>query len=134
MSTLQAFRQHPAFSDLFDEVYPLCWPILLWQLLRFFAWTRAEGIPEGWYSVNRWGFLTVHLLGDKADPSAYKPIERTFRPLTDASYASDLPACLEVFGVTAMRALILPRAAGGGGMAQSAMTEGALTSPLFDST
>ena len=44
--------------------------------------------------MNRWGFLKLVHLGNKHDPNAYKPLARTFRPLTDASYASDLPANL----------------------------------------
>ena len=42
------------------------------------------------------GQVDVAALGDKLpDPNTYTPIPRTFRPLTDESWASDLPTNLE---------------------------------------
>lgn len=46
------------------------------------------------YSVNTWGFITLRHIGTK--PGALsEPLQRTFRPLTDASWSSDTPVCLE---------------------------------------
>ncbi|MBA3067246.1 MAG: hypothetical protein FP825_02045 [Hyphomonas sp.] len=109
MPTLSALRAIPHFAPLFAFVHVLCWPILVWQINRFYSWTLREGITDALYSVNRWGFLTVVRLGDKRDPGAYTPLVRTFRPLTDANWASDMPACLETQTPEASRALILPR-------------------------
>ena len=65
----------------------------------------------------------------RLEPHTYKPIPRTFRPLTDDSWASDLPASLE--GLSPLEArhdLILPREAGGGGSRLRRESEGALPS------
>ena len=48
-------------------------------------------------SVNSWGFLTLRHAGARPDPAVYQPLPRTFRPLTDESWESDVPACLEPF-------------------------------------
>jgi hypothetical protein len=127
MPTLSALRNDPQFARLFAFVHVLCWPILVWQLNRFYSWTIREGIHNALYSVNRWGWLTVHYLGDRQDPDAYKPLARTFRPLTDASYASDLPANLSALE-TLTAVPTLPHEVGGGGISLSEMTEGALPS------
>ena len=106
MQTVSALRQDPYFTRMFAYVHVLCWPILVWQINRFFSALKRQGITNALYSVNRWGFIKLVHLGDKEDPGAYKPLPRIFRPLTDESYASDLPACLGI------DALSLPRALG----------------------
>ncbi len=132
MPTLSALRNDPHFARLFAFVHVLCWPILVWQLNRFYSWTIREGIHNALYSVNRWGWLTVHYLGDRQDPDAYKPLARTFRPLTDASYASDPPANLAALE-TLTAVPILHRLAGGIGSRLWRELEGALPS-MLDST
>ncbi|MDP3457643.1 MAG: hypothetical protein Q8S09_00085 [Hyphomonas sp.] len=135
MVSLRAFRSDPHFADLFVHVHVICWPILWWQLNILFRWCKRHGHPDVLYSVNDWGFITVRHFGATPDPTAYKPVPRTLRPLTDPGWGSDLPSDLEMRALSAaMRtALFLPREAGGGGILRSLwrskMTEGALPSP-----
>ncbi len=91
MPTLTALRTSPHFARLFAFVHVLCWPILWWNLCRFYRWCARENITDALYTINRWGSLTVVRLGDRHDPAAYKPLARTFRPLTDASWGNDMP-------------------------------------------
>ncbi len=132
MQTLSALRQDPYFTRMFAYVNVLCWPILVWQINRFFSALKRQGITNALYSVNRWGFIKLVHLGDREDPGAYKPRQRTFRALTDPSYASDLPANLAPFE-TLTAVPILPHEVGGGGISFCEMTEGALPS-ILDST
>ena len=130
MPSLSALRSSPHFAPLFAHVFVLCWPILVWQINRLFSWSRREGYPNMLYSVSRWGFITIVYLGDRQDPDAYKPLPRTFRLLTDASYASDLPTNLAALDIlTAIRALA--RAAG---EVAPKGPEWALTPLILDST
>ncbi len=130
---MSALRSSPHFAPLFAQVFFLCWPILVWQINRFYNWTIREGIRDALYSVNRWGFITIVYLGDRDDPHTYKPIARTFRSLTDASYASDLPTNLVSSDIlTAVP--ILPRLGGGGGSRFWRESEGALRPLMLDST
>ena len=134
MPSISALRRSPHFAHLFAHVHPLCWPILLWSLARLFKWFDTAGFENVLYSTSRWGFIRIAYLGDKkADPAAYKPLERTFRPLTDDSWGTSLPAEL-TNELAAPCALILPCEAGGGGMARSAMTEGAFQPTLSPNT
>ncbi|MFN3912660.1 hypothetical protein [Hyphomonas sp.] len=120
MPTLSALRANPHFAPLFAYVHVLFWPILCWQINRFYTWAAREGIRDALYTINLWGFLTVVRLGDRHDPAAYKPLARTFRPLTEAGWESSVPACLEV-----NTRLIPPRIRGGCGSPQSGLPEGA---------
>ena len=63
------------------------------NLLR--SWCLANNIPDVLYSVSPWGFIKFRRFGKAPDPRVYTPIPRTFRPLTDESWASDLPTNLE---------------------------------------
>ncbi len=130
MPTMSALRSSPHFAPLFAHVFVLCWPILVWQLNRFYSWTIREGIHDALYSVNRWGWLTVHYLGDREDPAAYKPLPRIFRPLTDASYASDLPANL---ATSESLKAVLPLSRAAGEVAPKG-PEGALPSQRFNTS
>ncbi|MDP1554785.1 MAG: hypothetical protein Q8L84_04925 [Hyphomonas sp.] len=96
MIPMRTFRSDPHFAELFARVHVICWPILWWQLNALFRWCKREGIPDVLYSVNPWGFITLRHHGGRQDPHTYKPATRTFRPLTDESWASDLPACLYI--------------------------------------
>ena len=94
MWSFARLRQCPHFAPIFAKVHPLCWPILWWQLNRLLRWfdrTRPEDVL---YSVNRWGFVQVCYVAPRIDPATYKPLPRTFRPLSDPSWDSALPACL----------------------------------------
>jgi hypothetical protein len=131
MIPMRAFRSDPHFADLFAHVPVICWPILWWQLNALFRWCKREGRPDVLYSVSPWGFITLRHAGDRHDPAAYKPLARTFRPLTDDSWGSDLPFLLSDLATleTLRLVFILPRPGGGGGILRSRMSEGALPSP-----
>jgi hypothetical protein len=133
MVSIRAFRADPHFADLFEHVHVMCWPILWWQLNTLFRWCKREGIPDVLYSVNDWGFITVRHFGEKPDPAAYTPLPRTVRPLTDASWASALPACL-ASGFLAAPCVLLSCEAGGGGVTRSEQTQGALAWPCLDTS
>ena len=133
MPTLSALRSSPHFAPLFAHVFVLCWPILVWQINRLFSWSRREGYPNMLYSVSRWGFITIVYLGDREDPDAYKPLARTFRPLTDPGYSSDLPACLAT-GEILTAASILADELGGGSSRLWRESEGALLSQLINTS
>ena len=109
MWSLTCLRQHPNFAHLFAHVHPLCWLILWWHLNRLLRFLEAENPEDVFYTVSKWGIVTLRLVSDKVDPGQYKPLPRTFRPLTDASWESALPACL---GSEATHAPILPCKAG----------------------
>lgn len=128
MLSIRALRAKPFYADMFARVHVLCWPILWWQLKRLFDWYHREGITGGFFSVSRWGIVTVHYVDDKIDPATYRPRPRTFRPLTDPGFASDLPANLATREILTA-APILPRAAGGGVSPLCRLTKEALLSP-----
>ncbi|MBA3067056.1 MAG: hypothetical protein FP825_01080 [Hyphomonas sp.] len=132
MIPLRALRAHPHYADLFQLVPRLLWPILWWQLNRMIRWMQAEQVIDVLFSTSPWGLITIRYAGYKPDPDLYRPAPRIFRPLNDASWASAVPVEIELRTLSAATrtALFLPREAGGGGIARSAMTEGALTSPL----
>jgi len=95
MISLRALRADPGFAGLFAHVHVTCWPILWWQLNLLRNWCLACNIPDVLYSVSPWGFIKVRRFGKAPDPRSYKPILRTFRPLTDDSWATALPANLQ---------------------------------------
>jgi hypothetical protein len=104
MWSFSCLRNNPHYGRLFDRVHPLCWLILWWQLNLLFRKVAADRTLDVLYSVNEWGFITIRYVARCEDPASYKPIPRTFRPLTDASWESDTPE--------AQRNLILPRLRG----------------------
>ena len=130
MWSLTVLRNNPHFGRLFDAVHPLCWPILWWQLNRLFRMILADKSLDVLYSVNRWGFITIRHVAKCEDPATYKPPARTFRPLSDPSWESDLPVfASNLAAFETLRLLpILPCLGGGGGIRLSRMTEGALCS------
>ena len=99
MISVRTFRSNPHFAELFAHVHVMCWPILWWQLNALRRWCAREGIPDVLYSVSTWGFITVRHYGAHPDPALYAPIARTFRPLTDRSWNSDMPIVFEIENV-----------------------------------
>ena len=83
MISIRAFRSNPDFAELFAHVHVICWPILWWKLNALYSWWRRAGIPEVLYTVNAWGCISVRYAGTAADPSLHRPVERTFRDLSD---------------------------------------------------
>ena len=111
MWSLTRLRQHPHFAPLFGRVHPLCWLILWWQLNGLIRWFETHKPDDVLYSVSPWGLVTIRYVAPRTDPRLYTPRPRTFRVLTDPSWGSDLPACVDP-GLAPAHALILPRARG----------------------
>jgi hypothetical protein len=96
MWSLTALRTNPHFGRFFDRVHPLCWPILWWQLNMLFRRILADRSLDILYSVNAWGFITIRYVAKCEDPATYKAPALTFRPLSDPSWESAMPACLDI--------------------------------------
>ncbi len=96
MVSLTALRQHPRFARFFEVVHPFFWPVIWWTLNAVFRQYDASNRTEFLLGITWWGQVYIAFEGDKLpDPLTYKPLTRTFRPLTDDSWASDLPINLE---------------------------------------
>ncbi len=96
MVSLSALRQHPRFARFFEVVHPFFWPVIWWTLNAVFRQYDASGRTEFLLGITWWGQVYIAFEGDRLpDPLTYKPLTRTFRPLTDDSWASDLPINLE---------------------------------------
>ena len=137
MVSLSALRQLPRFARFFEVVHPFFWPVIWWTLNAVFRQYDASGRTEFLLGITWWGQVYIAFEGDRLpDPLTYKPITRTFRPLTEESWASSLPTNLEGLSpFEAMHAaLILPREAGGGGSRQRRESEGVLTFLQLDSS
>ena len=129
MVSLTALRQHPRFARFFEVVHPFFWPVIWWTLNAVFREYDASNRTEFLLGITWWGQVYIAFEGDlRPDPLTYRPIPRTFRPLTDAGWASDLPTNLE--GLSPF--LSIP-VCGGGGSRQSREPEGA-TLPQPDSS
>jgi hypothetical protein len=96
MSHFRYVLTHPIFARWFARVHPFFWPVLYWQMGRIIRWMEATGNMDLLVRIHWWGGITIAYTGDKEpDPATYRPIPRTFRPLTDERWGSDLPANLE---------------------------------------
>jgi hypothetical protein len=135
MVSLTQLRQHPRFARFFEVVHPFFWPVIWWTLNAVFRQYDASNRTEFLLGITWWGQVYIAFEGDlRPAPDTYKPIARTFRPLTDESWASDLPTNLEGLSRLAVwHTLILPRFSGGGGIPHRGMTERALPSTLVTS-
>lgn len=95
MIPLSRLRHNPYFVSVFAHVHPFFWPVLWWSLNRLLRAYKTVGVEELMYSVNRRGIIRIVRLGDKRpDPSAYRRPDRIFRPLTDPSFETSLPAAI----------------------------------------
>jgi hypothetical protein len=57
---------------------------------------NASNRTEFLIGVTWWGQVYVAFRGDlRPDPLTYTPVQRTFRPLTDVGWGSDLPINLD---------------------------------------
>ncbi|MBU4568839.1 MAG: hypothetical protein KJ833_07735 [Alphaproteobacteria bacterium] len=126
MTRFLRIRNNIHFRRYFDAVHPVFWPVLFWQLGRFFKWMRAEQLSEVLFEITWWGGVRIHIIGDKlAAPSPFAPTKPRW---DDPVWASDVPVyVLGPIELSACHALILPRTCGGGGIPHRGMTEGALT-------
>ncbi len=137
MSHFARIRRHPVFAPYFAAVHPFFWPILYWQLSRLIRWMKDENLSGALLGVTWWGQLHVIFPGDKnPDPNTYRPYALSRPRWDDPAWASDVPPCFATFiTLEALKAaLILPRAAGGGGWTRSVQTEGALPSQLLNTS
>ena len=92
----------------------LLWPILWWQLNLVIRWMRDAKVSDVCFQTNAWGFITIRYAAFQPDPSLYRPVEQTFRELSDPSWESSLPANLIPEAAEGRLALILPRKNRGG--------------------
>jgi len=96
MVSLTALRQHPRFGRFFAVVHPFFWPVIWWTLNAVFRAYDASNRTEFMLGITWWGQVYIAFEGDlRPDPLTYRPIPRTFRPLTDDGWSSDLPTNLE---------------------------------------
>ena len=95
MVSLSALRQHPRFGRFFEVVHPFFWPVIWWTLNAVFREYDASNRTEFLLGITWWGQVYIAFEGDLRPDPPYRPIPRTFRPLTDAGWASGLPANLE---------------------------------------
>jgi len=70
---------HPALRPYFQHVWPLFWPWLVWNLLRFARWYERTGI-EALLAVDRFGNIRITCVADV--------------PLPDDLYTYDAPDVL----------------------------------------
>ncbi|WP_291061631.1 hypothetical protein, partial [Hyphomonas sp.] len=105
-------RNNIHFRRYFDAVHPVFWPVLFWQLGRFFKWMRAEQLSEVLFEITWWGGVRIHIIGDKlTTPSPFAPTKPRW---DDPVWASDMPASLIGLNeLSAWHALILPCVSGG---------------------
>jgi hypothetical protein len=96
MSHFRYVLTHPIFVRWFARLHPFFWPVLYWQMGRIIRWMEATGHMDLLVRIHWWGGITIAYTGDKEpDPTTYGPLPKTFRPLTDQSRGTDLPANLE---------------------------------------
>ena len=109
MSRFARLRHHPYFSGYFDDVHPLFWLVLVWQLIRVCDEMDARRVGHILLRVYWWGGIEVTFWGDpKPDPSAYKPLEPSRAHWSDPVWESATPETL--LGLPARP--ILPRSRG----------------------
>jgi hypothetical protein len=132
LAAMHRVRKHPVFTEYFDAVLPIFWPVVFWYLLRVCDQMDARRCGEILVFVHWWGGIEITHYGDPdPSPSAYRPITPTRKAWDDPAWATALPAelCVEV------RAVIFPCASGGSGRPRSGLTKGAYAlSPITDTS
>jgi hypothetical protein len=132
LAAMHRVRKHPVFTEYFDAVLPIFWPVLFWSLLRMCDRMDARRCDEILVFVHWWGGIEITHYGDPApSPSAYRPLTPTRKAWDDHVLASALPAelCAEA------SAVIFPCASGGSGRPRSGLTKGACAlTPLADTS
>jgi len=58
---------HPALRPYFQHVWPLFWPWLIWNLVRFARWYERTGI-EALLAVDRFGNIRITCVADAPPP------------------------------------------------------------------
>ena len=110
LAAMHRVRKHPVFTEYFDAVLPIFWPVLFWSLLRMCDRMDARRCDEILVFVHWWGGIEITHYGDPApSPSAYRPPVPARKAWDDPAWATALPAFL----VTEARAGIFPCESGG---------------------
>ena len=123
LAAMHRVRKHPVFTEYFDAVLPIFWPVVFWYLLRVCDQMDARRCNEILVFVHWWGGIEITYYGDAApSPSAYRPLAPTRKAWDDPVWASSLPAILNTADT---HRLIFPCASGGSGRPRSGLTKGA---------
>ena len=132
LAAMHRVRKHPVFTEYFDAVLPIFWPVLFWSLLRMCDRMDARRCDEILVFVHWWGGIEITHYGDPTpSPSAYRPLTPQRKAWDDPCWETSLPE----FPCTEARALIFPCASGGSGRPRSGLTKGACAlTPHADSS
>ena len=132
LAAMHRVRKHPVFTEYFDAVLPIFWPVLFWSLLRMCDRMDARRCDEILVFVHWWGGIEITHYGDPApSPSAYRPLTPTRKAWDDPAWETSLPAFL----ASEARAVIFPCIRGGSGRPRSGLTKGVCAlSPITDTS
>ncbi len=110
LAAMHRVRKHPVFTEYFDAVLPIFWPVVFWYLLRVCDQMDARRCNEILVMVHWWGGIEITYYGDPApSPSAYRPLTPQRKAWDDPAWETTLPAILNIEA----RAVIFPCASGG---------------------
>ena len=122
LAAMHRVRKHPVFTEYFDAVLPIFWPVLFWSLLRMCDRMDARRCDEILVFVHWWGGIEITHYGDPTpSPSAYRPLTPTRKAWDDPAWATALPAILNIEAC----AVIFPCFSVGSGRPRSGLTKGA---------
>src|SRR3990167_7734003 len=128
MSTFLSIRNYVHFRRYFAAVHPFFWPVLYWQLKRAWLALQREKRTSFLLAISWWGGVRIVHRGDIIAAPQPNPLALTRPRWDDPVWYTDVP---EDF---LNAPFIRTHAAGGGGISQREMTEGALPSPPCDSS
>ncbi len=133
LAAMHRVRKHPVFTEYFDAVLPIFWPVVLWYLLRVCDQMDARRCNEVLVFVHWWGGIEITYYGDPVpSPSAYRPLAPMRKAWDDPAWASSLPALLNTADT---HSFIFPCDSGGSGRPRSGLTKGASAlNPLADTS
>jgi hypothetical protein len=111
LAAMHRVRKHPVFTEYFDAVLPIFWPVVFWYLLRVCDQMDARRCGEILVFVHWWGGIEITHYGDPdPSPSAYRPIIPTRKAWDDPVWATALPTFLNT---DETHSFIFPCASGG---------------------
>jgi hypothetical protein len=123
LAAMHSVRKHPVFTEHFDAVLPIFWPVVFWYLLRVCDQMDARRCNEILVMVHWWGGIGITYYGDPApSPSAYRPLAPTRKAWDDPAWATALPTLLNI---DEPHRLFFPCFSGGSGRPRSGLTKGA---------
>ena len=131
MLNLARLSQHPLLAPYFEAVNPFFWPVLIWQLMKMASEVTAAGGREALIHVSWWGGVRIEYIGSEPETSANRSSNPVRKPWNDRCWSSAIPLNLS----PEAQPLFFPRACGGSGRVQSALTKGAYAlSPIADTS